>query len=224
MSGRHRDALPLLEHGIELADRAGDAAFAAYGEHPGLVCRFYAAWALALTDEAGASRDLADAAVAMARRLGHPHGLAWALVCAAVPALFTNDPDRAEAFGREALSVAETYRLPQWSGFARNYRGWALFQLGERERGIASITEGLEMVHATGAVLNTTILLWTRAECRLAGGDSVGARADAEAAVAHAERYGEGVILPRLFRILEEVAGREGPRAHAGLGRGRGAR
>lgn len=220
MSGRQREALPLLERGTALADQASDAAFAIYGEHPGLVCRFYAAWVLALTGDVETSRERADAAVALARRLGHPHGLAWALVCAAVPAMFANDPERAAAFGSEALSVAETYHLPQWSGFARNYGGWALFQSGERERGLNTITEGLEMVHATGAVLNTTLLLWTRAECRLVAGDLAGALADAEAGLDHAERYGEGIVLPQLWRIVGEIRLRQGGDASSAWARG----
>jgi hypothetical protein len=210
MSGRQRQALPLLERGTALADGVGDAAFAVYGEHPGLVCRFYAAWSLALLDEVAASRERADAAVAMARRLGHPHALAWALVCAGVPALFAGEAERAARFEEEALAVSRTYRLPQWEGFASNYLGRALFLLGERGRGGALVTRGLEVVHGTGAVLNTTVLLWARAECRLASGDLAGAWSDAEAGLAHAGRFGEGIVVPRLLRVAGEVARRRG--------------
>lgn len=210
MSGRQQEALPLLQQGQALADGLGDAPFALFGEHPGLVCRFYAAWCLALMGEVPASRERADAALAMARRLRNPHGLAWALVCIGVPALFVGDYARAEAFESEALEVAEAYRLPQWVGFARNYLGRALFERGHRERGLALVTEGLAGVHGTGAVLNTTVLLWNRAECRLALGDLAGAKADAEAGLDHARRLGEGIVQPQLLRIVGEIAARKG--------------
>jgi hypothetical protein len=63
------------------------------------------------------------------------------------------------------------------------------------------MSEGLAMVHGTGGVLNTTILLWTRAQCRLAAGDTESARADITAALAHARAFDEGVVLADLLRL-----------------------
>ena len=195
-----------MERGIALADGVGDTAFALYGEHPGIVCRFYSAWCLALAGELAASEARGDEAVAMARHSGNPHGLAWALACAAVAALFANDPERVRQLGGEALSIAEAYRLPQWIGYSRSYLGWALFRCGDTERGLATITRGVETVAGTGAVVNTGTVLWIRAQCRLAIGDVTGASADVEAALAHADRYGEGYVLPALLLVAGEIA------------------
>ena len=206
MSGRHEQALLAFERGIACSDSLEAASFLIYGEHPGIVCRFYSAWSLALRGDKAASDRRGDEAVGMARALGNPHGLTWALVCAGVPALFSNDPQRAHALQSEALTIAETYRLPQWTGFASNYLGWSLLASGDPEQGLAACTRGLELVHGTGAVLNTTILLWTRAQCRLAVGDAVGASADIDAALAHADSHGENVIRPGLLWLAGEIA------------------
>ncbi len=106
------------------------------------MCRFYSAWNLALFGDVATSDRRGDEAVAMARAVGNPHGLTWALVCAGVPALFTDNPARAHALEGEALSIAETYRLPQWTGFASNYLGWALLTAGDQERALAATTRG----------------------------------------------------------------------------------
>jgi class 3 adenylate cyclase len=208
MSGCPSRALPILEHGVALADDAGDAAFALYGEHSGMVCRFYAAWSLALLGRYADSRRRAEEAVALARRLGNPHGLAWALVCAAVPAMFALDAEQALAHAREALEIARAYRLPQWQAFAASYGGWAKCRLGDHADGLADMDAGLSGLERTGAVLNRTILLHNRAEGRLARGDLAGARDDLAAGLAHAQRFGEGIVLPLLLRLKGEILGR----------------
>jgi hypothetical protein len=205
MHGRARDALAILERGMALADSVDHAAFSVYGEHPGFVCRVYSAWCLALTGRTTEAARRAEAGVALARRLGNPHGLAWALVCAAAATMLAGEPGPTLRSAREALEVAVAYGLPQWQGFARNYGGWAAFRSGERDEGLAAMTEGLAMVHRTGAVLNTTILLWTRARCRLDAGDTEGARADVASALAHARAFGEGIVLADLLRLEAEL-------------------
>ena len=105
-----------------------------------------------------------------------------------------------------ALSIAEAYRLPQWIGYSRSYLGWALFKSGDTERGLATITRGVETLAGTGAVINTATVLWIQAQCRLAIGDVMGASADIEAALAHADRHGEGYVLPALLLVAGEIA------------------
>lgn len=58
----------------------------------------------------------------------------------------------------------------------------------------------------TGAVLNTTQLLWGRADRRLADGDVAGAAADVATALAHADSHGEGVVLPELLTLAGDIA------------------
>ena len=210
MSGRHREALQVFDAGALLADQVGDDAFVIFGEHPGILCRVYGAWSHAVCDDQHASETRADAAVALARRLGNPHGLAWALVCAGVPAVLRRDHQRARAFETEALKIAQSYNLPQWVGFSSGYLGWALHASGERESGLAAITAGYEMVRGTGAVLNTTILLWARADRWFADSKLAEAADDIDKALAHAESHGEMVILPELLALAGDITKKRG--------------
>ena len=142
MSGRHREALLAFERGIACADGVEATAFTIYGEHPGIVCRFYSAWSLALLGDAAGSEQRGDEAVAMARGLGNPHGLTWALVCAGVAAMFTENAARVHGLQDEALSIAQTYHLPQWTGFSTNYLGWALLAESDPQAGLDAASEG----------------------------------------------------------------------------------
>jgi len=206
MVGRHSEAAPVFDRGIALADTIPEAAFELFGEHPGIVCRFYSAWCLALAGETLTSERRGESAIAIARAAGNPHGLAWALVCAGVAAIFRADIACALELEREALAISETYGLPQWVGFSTNYLGWALHAAGEREIGLANLTAGYEAVRRTGAVLNTTLLLWTRADRSMTDGKIAETAIDVETALAHAASHGEGVVLPGLLMLAGDVA------------------
>ena len=71
-----------------------------------------------------------------------------------------------------------------------------------------SATDSLYVSHRHEiAVVNTATVHWVRAQCRVAIGEVMGASAEVEAPLAHADRRGEGyVLLPALLLLAGEIA------------------
>jgi predicted ATPase len=198
-----------LARGIELADSVSDTArFRAYGEHPAMVCRTYAAQTLTILGEIDRAAALAGEAVDIARRLANPHTLAWALAVAAHSRAFRRDAEMTRVRAEEAIGLAREHHLPQWLAHSTFFRGWALSEAGES--GIAEMELGRAQWQGTGAVLHSTLHHGLLAAARLAAGDLERGRADLRAAFAHLDRFGERYFEAELHRIGAAFRRREG--------------
>jgi DNA-binding winged helix-turn-helix (wHTH) protein/tetratricopeptide (TPR) repeat protein len=200
-TGEHRQAARVLAHGFAIADRVDDAAFERYGEHPGMVCRAFCAWPKAFMGRAADAVRLSDDSIAHARRRDEPHGLAFALVTAGLVDIFQRDAERAAANAAEVSALAEQYRFAQWIAFAHEIEGWAVFQRGDRSRGIGLIEEALSRLHATGARTHSSRVLANLAECNLVAGRVADARRHLDAGFRHRAEHGEQYYAPELYRL-----------------------
>jgi tetratricopeptide (TPR) repeat protein len=209
-AGKHLEADRLLRRGIALADKLPDSDFADYGEHPGMVCRGFGAWAKALRGARNHATRLADAGIGHARRRDEPHGLAFALVTAGLVHLIQRDEPRAEAAAEEVLALAQECALPQWIAFGHEIRGWVACRRGELASGIELIAQALAKLHATGARTHSSRILANLAEACLAAGEVPKARSHIEAALAHRARHGEEYYAPELYRLRALVMASEG--------------
>jgi DNA-binding winged helix-turn-helix (wHTH) protein/tetratricopeptide (TPR) repeat protein len=214
-AGEHREADRLLQEGIRIADRVPDAAFTAYGEHPGMICRVFGAWTKALMGQEEEAERLADAGVEHARRRAEPHGLAFALVTVGLVDLFQRDLERARRVAAEVLALSQEYKLPQWIAFAHEIQGWVACRQGDLAAGIALMEQALKGLHATGARTHSSRILANLAESCLAAGRPAAARCHLDAALAHRETHGEHYYATELFRLQALVLAQEG--AAAGL-------
>lgn len=93
----------------------------------------------------------ADEAVAMARALAHPYGLAEALHQRADLLVLLRDAERALADTDDVLGLAQD--IPRLTALTMFTRGAALTSLGETAEGIAAMQAGLEGLRSTGTVL-----------------------------------------------------------------------
>jgi tetratricopeptide (TPR) repeat protein len=214
-AGEHRESDRLLQAGMRIADSMPDEGFAPYGEHPGMVCRIFGAWAKALMGSREEADRLADAGVAHARRRPEPHGLAFALVTVGLVDLFQRDLDRARRVAAEVLALSQEYKLPQWIAFAHEIQGWVVCQEGDLAAGIELLEQALARLHATGARTHSSRILANLAESCLAAGRPEAARRHLEAALAHREKHGEHYYAPELYRLQALLLAEEG--AAAGL-------
>jgi tetratricopeptide (TPR) repeat protein len=164
LAGELAEADSVVEHGLALAQGLPDAAFAAYGEDPRIVCRIHRGQIRSLMGYPEAALRLAAEGLARARACGNPHMVAWSLVggLSFIRSLL-RDAAGAEQAAAEAADVAGRHRFPQWLGLAQQWRGWALCRLGDAERGLALLEEGARRLRETGAVLHTT-----KVQCGLA--------------------------------------------------------
>jgi DNA-binding winged helix-turn-helix (wHTH) protein/tetratricopeptide (TPR) repeat protein len=200
----------VLGRGIALADRTPDADFAAYGEHPGMICRVFAAWANALMGLPEQAAQFAESGVEHARRRDDPHSLAFALVTVGLACLFQRDVDRASLVAGEVLALSQEYELPQWIAFAQEIQGWVDWQRGDPASGIELIGQALERLRATGARTHSSRMLANLAECCLAGGKPETARLHLEAAFVHRSRHGEHYYAAELYRLRALILERGG--------------
>jgi class 3 adenylate cyclase/predicted ATPase len=200
-----------LARGIELADSVSDTArFRAYGEHPAMVCRTYAAQTLTILGEIDRAAPLADEAVDIARRLATPHTLAWALAVAAHSRAFLRDAEMTRVRAEESIGLAREHCLPQWLAHSTFFHGWALSEAGDLGPGIPEMELGRAHWQGTGAVLHSTLHHGLLAAARLAAGDLERGRADLGAAFAHLDRFGERYFEAELHRIGAAFRRREG--------------
>jgi tetratricopeptide (TPR) repeat protein len=208
--GEHREADRLLARGIALADRVADEDFAAYGEHPGMICRVFGAWTKALMGFPDDANRLADSGVEHARRRDDAHGLAFALVTVGLVHMFQREDAAADRVATEVLALSQEHPLPQWAAFSHEIKGWAICRSGDPTTGLALMEEALGRLHATGARVHSSRMLAHLAEGYLAAGKPELARLRVDAALAHRAHYGEHYYAPELYRLQALVLEKEG--------------
>jgi class 3 adenylate cyclase/predicted ATPase len=154
-----------LEQGIALyAPHQHRALAFLYGEDPGVVCHAYAAralWFLGYPDQA---LTRSDGALALARKVGHPFSLAYALTCAAALHQFRRDGHATQAQVEAAITVSTEQELPYWMAWGTVLRGWALAAQGHEVEGLMQMRQGLAAYRATGAELLRPYFLTLLAE------------------------------------------------------------
>jgi class 3 adenylate cyclase/predicted ATPase len=172
--GRFAEAETALREGIAVDDAAADwenpAHLLLYTERAGLVCRLHSAWTCWFLGFPDRALESLEAGLALGRRLGHVHGLAFALIWAALIRNLRREAPDARERAEAAIQIASEHRLPQWLALAKICRGYALVGLGRRMEGIAQLQTGLADWNATGArVLETQWLGFTADACAQAG-------------------------------------------------------
>jgi hypothetical protein len=196
--------------GARLADGVPDAEFSVYGEHPGILCRFYGGTTRCYIGFPEQGALLGEAAVARARARHSPQDLAWALANVGILHNVLRDPLEAERFSRECVELAREHRLSQWFAFGQAYLGKALCSHGDPQAGIRLQEEGMSRLLAAGSVAATTRLRIWLAESLIGVGELQRARTQLEAAHGHRETYGEAFFAAELERLTGELLRAEG--------------
>ena len=164
-SGDYRAALAHLETAASLhrPDEHRDSAFR-YGQDIGVSAFVVLSWALWHRGYADQSARAADRALALSRRLGHPHTLAHALCLAGLAAVFARDVGTAYAYGNDCVALASEHGFPNWAAAGRILQGWADAQTGETTTGIAHIRDTMAAAEATGTRSTTPLFRTLLAE------------------------------------------------------------
>jgi DNA-binding SARP family transcriptional activator len=121
-----------------------------FGNDTGIGCRIYEAitlWHLGYPDQA---RTKGDEALRLARELAHPFSLAYALYYSATVHLLCGAPKVVQGRVEDLLRISKAQDFALWSAGGTALRGWALFELGEREKGIELLREGVSALRSAG--------------------------------------------------------------------------
>jgi predicted ATPase len=143
--GEWATALAHLEQGIALYDPQQHRSHASLyaGHDPGLCCLCHAAWCLWMLGYPDQALKRSREALALARQLSDPTGLARAHFLVGQFHQFRRDGAETLRHAEEVERLAAEQGLPFYSAGASILRGWALAKQGRAEDGLALIREGL---------------------------------------------------------------------------------
>jgi tetratricopeptide (TPR) repeat protein len=121
-------------------------------------------------------------AIAIAEDISPPFGQAIALIWTAALHQLRGEARRTQELAETSLTLAIEQGFPFLAGVAMVFRGWAMVEQGESEKGIAQLRQGLVAYRATGAEMESSQWLGMLAEaCLDAGRTEEGLRTIAEA-------------------------------------------
>jgi DNA-binding SARP family transcriptional activator/predicted ATPase len=194
-------SLETAEQGLAIYDGSyANPLTATYGDDAGVSCHIWAAlslWFLGMPDQAAArARTAVDLADDPSRR----HGLATALVQAAVVDQCRGDADSARGWARAAIEAAVAAGFAYRNAMGTILEGWAMAAQGDHE-GIDRIRRGLELSAATGVHMDDAYFLGLLGDACLRAGrldEALRAIGDALADVPRAGRFFFGAELRRL--------------------------
>jgi tetratricopeptide (TPR) repeat protein len=141
-------------------------------EHPYAVLPGHLAMTLTPLGYIDQGRLRLDAALTVARRLGHLYSLAFVLSRAVMIELATGSPHEAQRHAEEMVALSNEHGFPFYLAWGTAQRGTALTSLGQAPEGLTLISRGLSMLRATGAVLGTPSILTKLAEAHRRLGQS----------------------------------------------------
>ena len=185
---------------------------------PNVAFRCFAAWSMWFAGWPDRARACMQEALTLARERTEPHGLAHALVFAAILAQLRRECRDAAAHADAAIALANEHGLVLYLAMATIVRGWATFERRGDAPVIADIRQGLAAWESTGALLMRPHFLAMLADA-LDPHDDEGVRLLDEAlvtAVATGERsYQAELLRMKGERILRRGAPRQAAEAAA---------
>jgi predicted ATPase len=203
-------ALEHFEKALRLYNREQhrDDAFlyaANYALNPGVAMRCFAAWSLWFMGQPDQSLDRMQEALQLAWQSSDPHGLAHALLFAAVLHQFRREERLAQERAQAAIALSRDHGLVMYGAMATVTRGWALTEQGWQEEGIEQMRQGLADLRATGAELVRPHFLALLAEALGKGGHTDEALRVLEDALTMAHEHGDQYYLAELYRLKGEL-------------------
>lgn len=130
---------------------------AEFGEDAGVTGGAYLSWALWFLGYPDQARKTIEQTLALARQLGHPFSLAYALTFAAILHCRLRQPEEALALAKETLDLASSHGFPLWQIGAMLSRGWAL-AMQNRPEGVEALRRCVEATRAAMGGVTLVVL------------------------------------------------------------------
>jgi predicted ATPase len=120
-------------------------------------------------------------------------------------ALYRREADIARIHCEEAVALSEENAIAEWIPWGRFIRGWAIFQLGQVNEGLAEMDAGILGFRQLGGVPRLQYLLAVRAETISRLGRVEDALTIINEALNHIARSGEDAERSEILRLKGEV-------------------
>jgi tetratricopeptide (TPR) repeat protein len=196
-----REHLDRVAAGYRLAHHASH--IANFGEDAGVTGGVYRAWVLLFLGYPDQARRACADALTLARQLGHPFSLAYALTFAAILHCRLRLPAEAEALARETLGLAQRHGYLLWQIGATITRGWSL-AMQSRSEGVEIIRQCVEATRAAmGGV--TLVVLEPLVDANTLLGLNADALAVGEEALIIGKTLGDHHADAELYRLKGEA-------------------
>lgn len=154
--GEFLTALEHVERARELYQPAQQTRHIAdFGEAAGVTSNSYTSWVLWFLGFPEQALKVSAQALALARQLGHPFSLAYALIFAAILNCRLRRPEVSLSLAQEALNLASRHGFPLWLIGATLARGWADAMQGRRQ----SVESMQQCVEATREAMGGVTLV-----------------------------------------------------------------
>jgi class 3 adenylate cyclase/tetratricopeptide (TPR) repeat protein len=178
-----------LARGLELYEPARTRLYVdLINTDPGVVGLINLAWVEWFTGDLERAQECAVRARRLARELGHPLGLAYAISMSAAVSQGFEDIDATFAFASETIELATRNAFAYWSAWATILQGWAIARKGQPGLGLETMLKGLRAYEDTGAQLFKPHALTLIADVHQSIGQYREGLAFLDAATAGAER------------------------------------
>ena len=208
--GQHRLAVQVLEDNLAAleADLAGVRGIG--GTIASVASAAWLAWALGDLGDFDRADTYLDRARAQADGAYHPYSqaIAWTLTGAVWFA--RGQVERAVSTLARSLDICEQASLTVWQPIPAALLGACLIALDRKDDGMALLRDGVRRAEALGVMAYLSRWTLHLAEGLLAIGDLPGARACVDRALALALAHGERAHEAAAWRIVADVAAREG--------------
>ncbi len=209
--GEIEQAMPLLDHAIELYDPARhERLINTAAIDPGALSIGYRAWGEWHLGKADRARRTVAELLALVEEHPHPFRTATAHVWVAGLAQRMREPDDVLRYTRSALDLAAAHDYEELERYSLCLRGWALAVSGDPEEGVATIRRGLALVPHGGSRAHASWHLAMLAEAELRAGKTTDALDAVHRARAFVEETGERVLEPEVRRIEAEILSSSG--------------
>ncbi|MGH8185108.1 MAG: hypothetical protein ACREUC_00985, partial [Steroidobacteraceae bacterium] len=208
VAGNLADTVKHTAEGIGLYSVEADGALInAFGSHDTGVCaRIFHGRSAALAGQARTALRCATEAITLARELGHPFTLAFALTHAAAVNVELHNAGAARALALQATDVAREQAFSLLQAWATGFLGAAVVEDGEMGEGLTLLQEALAAARATGSTMFQPHLLTLLAAALLKGGCFADTQRTLDDAFELIGRSGERCYIAELHRLSGELA------------------
>ena len=163
------------------------------------------ACALQLLGRGGESVPLLQEGLRHAREAQDPFNLGLAFAVLGWFHQYRREPAMVRTHAEEAVALADERGFPEWMAWGKFHRGWAIAELGEVDKGVAEMEEGIAGFDRLGGVPRKqfTVAMLAQGYQRLGRLDE--ALAIFDQALVHVEHSGEMVDTAEILRLKGEL-------------------
>jgi len=193
--------------GMVLYERERDHAltFKYSGHDPGVCCRCFTALAQCLRGFPDRSLSICDEALGLAQELGHPLTTALAYWACCYAHILRGEPELARQWAAREIAVCEAYMLPLLLSQGKFQLGWALAQLGDLDKGIERMREGISAISETGAEMGLPYFIALLGEALGRAGKPEAGLIEIDRALAAVNQHGGRFQLSEMLRLKGEL-------------------